>query len=144
MINGSVIKCVLFREAPAFEQNDYRYIGKTTVAQLLAMPGWIPVTPGGAPLANTITVGVRDEGKSNYTMFSSFPFTGLAPNEAKAAVFLRADDTIIFGTNTPFGGEMRVVQDGDAITASPDAGLVGASNRWLFSWADAPRWAGPS
>ena len=142
MINGSVVKCVLFREAPAFAPNDSRYIGKTTVSQLLSMPGWIPVSSGGAPLANTITVGVRDEGKSNYVMFSSFPFTGLAPNEAKAAVFLRADDTIIFGTNTPFAGEMRIVKDGDAITASPDSTLVGASNRWLFNWADAPQAGG--
>ena len=138
MISGSVVKCVLFREAPLFEFNDKRYIGMTTVAQLLAVPGWIPVSPGGAPLANTITVGVRDEGKNNYTTFSSFPFTGLAPNEVKAAAFLRPDNTLIFVTNTPFAGEMRVVQDGDGITASPDSNLAGASNRWLFNWADKP------
>ena len=142
IINGSVVKLVLFREAPNFEANDSRYIGKTTVAQLLAMPGWLPVTPGGPPLATTITVGVRDEGKSNYVVFSSFPFNNLAPSEVKAAAFLRPDNTLIFVTNTPFAGEMRVVQNGDAITASPDSTLGAVSNRWMFNWADAPQAGG--
>ena len=142
MINGSVVKCVLFREAPNFEPNDSRYISKTTVAQLLAMPGWIPVTAGGPPLGNTITVGVRDEGKSNYVVFSSFPFTGLAKSEVKAVAFLRPDNTLMFVTNTPFGGEMRVVANGDAVTASPDSTLGAVSNRWMFNWADAPQAGG--
>ena len=139
LLDGAAIQAVLFRQAPLFEPNDPRYTDTTTIPQLLATPGWVPITAGGDPLANTVAMGVRQEGKNNYLMFSQFPFTNLPPNEAMAIAFLTPDDKIIFVTNTPFGGEMMVVRDGDGITAAPDAGLSGASNRWLLSWADPPQ-----
>ena len=132
---------VPFREAPAFEDNDTRFTGITTVAQLLAMPGWIPATVAGAPLANTIVTGFRQEGANNYVMFTQFPFTALPPSEVKAVAFLTNDNEVIFVTDTPFGGEKMVIEDGDGVTASPDSTLSG-SNRWLFGFADAPAGGG--
>src|SRR5262245_20209034 len=129
-INGATIQVVLFRDAPAFVNNDARYTGITTVSELLDMPGWIPEEPGGAPLVNTIVVTLRDEGTNNYVTFTSFIFEDLELTEVKAVAFLTGGN-VIFVTDTPFDGVKHVLHDGDGVTASPDSTLSGSNNRWL-------------
>lgn len=143
LMDTATLRLVLFRQAPTFSNGDTRYTGITDTASLLSTSGWIEASTTGYPLTGTLSVGVLDVGLNHYVMFTQFPFTGMGQAEvAGAAVVYDGTlggvvDPIIFVTDTPFG-HTQVVDGSDGITAADDASIVGASKKWLFSWADAP------
>jgi hypothetical protein len=143
IMDTATLKLVLFRQAPTFSNGDSRYTGITTKASLLATSGWLEASATGYPLAGTLSVGVLDVGLNHYVMFTQFPFTGMGQAEVAAAAVQYVGtlggvtDPIILITDTPFG-VTQVVSDGDGITAVDDQSIVGASKKWMLSWADAP------
>ena len=139
-LDNATIRAYLYREAPSFDSNDARYVAKNTVAELTAMPGWVPATGTGLPLSNSITTGVRLQGVNHYVIFTQYLFVNIDPTEVKAVSFFLVGslggvtNPLLLTTDTPFSGQKVVVKNNDGVTAAPDSNLGGASNRWLFGW----------
>ena len=140
IMNSANVRAVLFREAPVFETGDTRYTTVEVTADLLAKPGWVEAAGTGYPFSHNLPVTVRSESDNRYVIFSQYPFTGLDAAEVEAVGFQYIGslggktNPLIMVSTTPFPLK-TVVHGGDGVTASPDAGLVGVSNRWLFSWS---------
>jgi hypothetical protein len=146
LLTSKQIKVVLLEEAPIFESEDVRFQSVTTLASLLAFPGW---RQAGTQPTGTISSGTPYIfGKNHYILFPSiYPFTGITGQVlTKAFAFLLVGtyggvvDPVLYVSTSPFP-ERRVLQATDGITSNPDVGLlVGApppsTNRWLLTWAD--------
>jgi hypothetical protein len=142
MMTNAVIGIVLFRSAPGFVIGDTRYVGIDTISELVQEVGWVEVTAGGYPIADTVTVATADVAGSRYVMLDQFPdtgFDGLVDTPVNAVAFIykgggvtAMNDKIIFVSDTPFP-EPVVLGDGDAIAPrTPQAPLPGP---YMFAWA---------
>ena len=147
IMNPGTVRAYLFSSSPSFSDNDSRYTGIQTLADLTAKFGWSQqISPAAVdmPLGTRTIIQPGETVGSTYVIMSNpldlpagFPdsnvtsmvlvYVGTPPGGAVV-------NPVILITDDPFGGTSRVIRNEDGIIALPDTTVGTTSNQVLMAW----------
>lgn len=149
LMDTASIRLRLLRTAPSLSSAAAsQWLTVSTTDELLTYIGWEEVTGiGGYPGdMQAVAVSVFQQGLNNYVLFTAgYEFNPGIDSAVRVEGFAieyvgtlaGVANPLIFVTNTPIGTYTNL-DPNDKLVANPDTNtnLPGATNRWLFAWAD--------